>query len=166
MGRNNKDDGQELLLTSGDDTEAVANTKKNPGDAIRQLGVWVSPLGNMEEQSKVLVQRANKWANKIKSSGLTPTEIYIAVTMGVEKSIGYPLPATRLSAGQCGAIYRPIRQTILHAHHTTSKFPNGSSSKKEIIGAPGRVSKARSIKRGVFDKYPLQCNPKTGTIFP
>ena len=52
-------------------------------------------------------------------------EVYIALTMGVEKSIGYPLPATRLSIGQCETIYRPVRRALLHSHHTTSKFPKG-----------------------------------------
>ena len=60
--KQNKNDNQQLRLTSENNDDEQIIKKKNPTEAIRQLGVFGAPLGNMKVQMEVLLDKTKSWA--------------------------------------------------------------------------------------------------------
>ena len=77
----------------------------------------------MEAQVKALVSKTSTWERKIKFSSLSPTEVFISFNSGIQMSVRYVLPVTRMNTQQCNTIDTPMIRGLLHAHSTTSKFP-------------------------------------------
>ena len=119
----NKSKSPELQLTSGPCTELNTIRKVNPRESIRQLGVYVSPLGVMTKQVEVLEQKTSTWARQMRNSSLTPTEVYISFKTGIQMSVRYVVPVTRMSEVQCNRIDTHMITALLHAHNTTRTLP-------------------------------------------
>ena len=121
--KRNKNKSRELKLRSGDDSELHTIKQKDPDEALLQLGVWAAPLGQMKTQTTALVGKTKHWAGRVRSSRLTPTEVDISFRCGIQMSVRYPLPVTRMNEEQCRQVDTPMITALLHAHGTTSRFP-------------------------------------------
>ena len=105
---NNKQTSADLTLTCGDEGEETIIRQKNPSEFLKQLGVQAAPTGCMKEQVKVLKYKADLWSKQVHPSFLTATEVFISYNVGIQKSISYVLPVTRLTPQDCSRIDQPI----------------------------------------------------------
>ena len=77
-------------------------------DAQRTLGVRLAPDGNNEAEVKFLRERAQDWADRVRTGHLPRRLVWESMHSTILKSLQYPLPATTLTESQCRSIMAPL----------------------------------------------------------
>ena len=112
------------------DSQGVLQTlERVPVDeARRTLGVWSAPDGNWDLQTKLMVEKAETWTQRVSTGHLNKYDAWTALTY-LFQSLRYPLAATCLSRTQVGKIMKPILDRGLPAIGVCRKF-----SRKVLYG--------------------------------
>jgi hypothetical protein len=87
--------------------------KLEPWQVERTLGIWLAPDGNMDVQFAWMKEKAESWANKIRSRHLPRHLTWMAWTTTILKTLEYPLPVMTLSRKQCDKITSILANTAL-----------------------------------------------------
>ena len=104
----------------------------NPEEAFRMLGAFVAPNGSTATQVKVLKGLAQKWANKIAQSYLSPHEALVAYVQVLFPALVYPVAVMPLSLKDCDDIVRPAIKTLLEK----MKLP--ANTNRSLLYGPAR----------------------------
>jgi hypothetical protein len=99
--------------TSG--AERVELERLEVDEARETLGVFIAMDGNQEDQTQSLWEKANKWADQVRTGRFSHAEAWFSLQYCIMKSLEYPLMATSLSKEQCNRIMKPIRAAALPA---------------------------------------------------
>jgi Reverse transcriptase (RNA-dependent DNA polymerase) len=84
------------VFIHANDGSNVTLHRHNPNDAVLALGVMFSPTGNMSHQIKYMMDKATNWANVVRSSGLSRSEVWYSLRTMIMKSLEYPLLSTTM----------------------------------------------------------------------
>jgi hypothetical protein len=71
--------------------------------------------GNQTAQTQSLWEKANIWADKVRTGRFSHAKAWFSLQFCLMKSLEYPLMATSLSKAQCDKIMKPIRAAALPA---------------------------------------------------
>jgi hypothetical protein len=74
----------------------------------RTLGVFLAPDGNSERQAQVLLEKAQHWADHVRSRHLSRCYTWQALSTVLMAQLSYPLPVTTLSRTQCAKVDKVI----------------------------------------------------------
>lgn len=72
------------------------------------LGIMFSPAGNNAAQVEAMLAKAEKWANRIKHSGIQRSDVWYSIN-----PLEYPLLATTLTKKEIYHIMSPISEVGL-----------------------------------------------------
>ena len=97
------------------DTNGVQHlvTRCEVSESIKGLGIYFNPLGCWKHQYEDLFGKVETWCNIIRTSSLSPHEVYVGATTGIARTIHYGLPLTSFSKKQCNSIDTAFYGTIL-----------------------------------------------------
>ena len=87
------------------------------------VGVTLAPNGNHLEQTKVLRQKTQRWAQRITKSPIDRDETWIALKDTISKTVEYPLAATTLTQSQLTHIMAPALTAGLPRANIARSFP-------------------------------------------
>jgi hypothetical protein len=82
-------------------------------EARELLGAFIA--GNQTEQTQALWEKANLWADQVRTGQWSQAEVWFSIQYCVMKLLQYLLMATSLSKVQCNRIMKPIQAAVLPA---------------------------------------------------
>jgi hypothetical protein len=100
-------------------------------EAYETLGVFVAPDGHSTAEYAYLTAKANRWADKLRTTTLREQETATALKATILKTLEYPLPALFLTLQECNK----LMSIILTAALPKAKF-NRNFCRKTLYG-PG-----------------------------
>jgi len=106
-----------LYLTAGYSRVQEIIPRLAPTDGFRTLGVYLSPSGTSQLQTKVLRQHADKYKSQLLFSTLTPLEAYCCYMQYIRLRLTYPLACSTLMQQQCHYVQTPALEAILPKLH-------------------------------------------------
>ena len=92
-------------------------------DSRRTLGVRLAPDGNNEAEVKFLRERAQNWADRVRTGHLPRRLVWESMNTTILKSLQYPLPATTLTEEECRWIMAPLLAQGLPASGVVRSIP-------------------------------------------
>ncbi len=101
-------DAEVELRILDDSGQSHTITQLKAGASELALGIMLSPSGNMDDETKYLRDKAVVWADKIRSSHLSPKETWYCLNATILRAIEYALPATTMSWKQLQSVVQPI----------------------------------------------------------
>ena len=90
--------------------------------AHKTLGCWVAADGSQTAQFDVLSTLATAWANKNRTSGLSPKEILMSYYSRLLPQLSYRLVITNFSYKQCDSIMSSVMPVLINAFHIQRHF--------------------------------------------
>jgi hypothetical protein len=99
-------------------------------DAQATLGVALAPSGDTSKQAENMVNSAIQWADAMRSGRISKSEVWLAITSTIWRTLTYPLPAINLTREQCEKIMAPILQYGLPNMGVCRNFP------RDMVFAP------------------------------
>jgi hypothetical protein len=91
--------------------------------AEETLGVWISPNGCTKTQTEKMIEKANLWADHMRTGIITKAETWLALNSTIWRTFSYPLNALNLSKKQCEQIMSPVLNYALPAMGVCRTFP-------------------------------------------
>jgi hypothetical protein len=110
-------------------------TRLEPHQAYETLGVYLAPLGNLEQQFIKMKSAATQWADNLRTGNIGRSEVWIALQSTILRTLMYPFPALRMTKQQLEHIMAPILRYCLPALGICRNFPRQLVfSKLEYMG--------------------------------
>ena len=75
-----------------------------PYQYYRILGVWISPYGYSDKQTKQLREITTAWADRFRSRQIKKADAWFYFQSKVKEPLKYPLVATTMSKSQCQSV--------------------------------------------------------------
>ena len=122
-----------------------ALTRLEHTQSKEMIGVTLAPNGSHSEQTKVLRQKTQRWAQKITQSPIDRDETWVALKDTISKTVEYPLAATTLTQTQLTHIMAPALTAGLPRANISRSIP------RDVVYGP--VSKQGL---GLTDPYVYQ----------
>ena len=98
-------DEPQVTLTSGSDQHLHHNMKRTTVDnASKMLGVYLAPSGDFSSQLRVMKDKADKYALRLRSPRLTPQDIWVFHRKMYEPAMRYSLPALAVDSSELAPI--------------------------------------------------------------
>lgn len=94
-----------------------------PHHAKETLGVWIAPNGNTTTQCKKMIEKAQLWADHMRTGVIRKGETWLALQSTIWWSFCYPLNALNLTKQQCEQIMAPVINYALPAMGVCRNFP-------------------------------------------
>ena len=88
-------------------------TRLQAHDSRLTLGVYQSPPGDESDQVTYLQSKVSDWCDRLQTSHLTHKQVQQAVSITINSTITYSLPATCFNPHQCKLIQSHLRQVAL-----------------------------------------------------
>jgi hypothetical protein len=111
-------------------TRRVILSRHNADVAKETLGVWLAMDGNNREEIVALRQKAEEWADNIRTGFLDRNDAWYALNFTIMKSLEYPMMATTMSKQEWNFILRPILLSGLPKCGVARTFP------REVVHGP------------------------------
>ena len=122
-------------------------------EAKKMLGVYLAPNGDDSHQKKVMVQKAVKFGERIRTGAIQKRNVWLAFTMMAMKSIEYPLQVLSLSEKDYKDIMWPILKDVLPKAGFNRHFPHA------VVYGPASFQGL-----GVHNPYIMQGVTKVATV--
>ncbi|MEM7237027.1 MAG: hypothetical protein AAF501_04290, partial [Pseudomonadota bacterium] len=82
--------------------------------------------GNFARQTQKLAEKAQIFADLMRTGRLSPTEAHIALNSTIMKTLEYPMEAISLTKKQWDGIMKPMRHAILPKMTVQARYPKGA----------------------------------------
>ena len=102
----------------------------SPFEAFRMLGAYVAPDGNSKGQVEILTKIAQKLANHVTKSYLSPDEALTAYVRVLFPALVYPVVVMPLTEDECDRIVQPAIKALL------SKLNMSLSTARALLYGP------------------------------
>jgi hypothetical protein len=102
-----------LRLCTNSSSESTPIKLLNPSDSHKTLGCFRSLTGSEDDQYKILLEKSNDWAAKLRSRYLSRQEAWMVYHNYYLPQVMYSMNTTNFSQVQCDAIQSPVVQAIL-----------------------------------------------------
>jgi hypothetical protein len=103
----------DIALTSGHSSSSTQLPRIEPTSAFKTLGIYISASGCQQKQMEVLRASAQTYCDNLKTSMLSPPEVYLSYALYLRPKLSYPLPCTSLTPAQCQTIQEPALEALL-----------------------------------------------------
>jgi len=113
--------GSLFLHNNGDPKEAK---RLEVSEAAETLGIQKAPNGDSEAEVEYLLQKVQKWADKVTGKKYSKYELWYALQSTIMKTLEYPLPALCLTKAECDRIMAPLLKTALPRCGIQSRIPH------------------------------------------
>lgn len=118
------------LHSSHSDLPPTTISRKQPNEAQRMLGVYLTPNGDFSTQLKLYKGKANTFAARLHSPRLKTSDIRIFHRSIYIPTMHYGLSATVATAQELQHIQSNVIATMLQRMHISSKIPTASYSSR------------------------------------
>ena len=88
--------------------ERVTLTRLEPHEARETLGFFMAMDGSEQEQTTQLRSKTKDFANSLRISPLSRSEVWLAWKTSLERTLVYPMVAATLSKGQWNQVMNPL----------------------------------------------------------
>ena len=120
-----------MLRAKDYDDQEKQVTRLGTEEAYETLGVFLAPTGDHSVEYKHLLNKANQWADRLRTAPLCDYEAAMALKATILKTLEYPLPAIFLSDQECNK----LMSIVLTAALPKARF-NRNSCRRTMYG-PG-----------------------------
>ena len=112
-----------VSLTQGQSTTRYAIRQTSPNESNRMLGVMLNPLGDFTDHLKMLRDKADTFARRLRSPRLTETDISVFHRSIYTPSMRYSLAAVATNEEELSQVQSQISRVILQRLHIRSTIP-------------------------------------------
>ena len=113
-----------VTLTSGSNQHIHHTIKRTTVDtASKMLGVHLAPSGDFSFQLRVMNDKADKYALRLRSPRLTPQDIRVFNRTMYEPAMRYSLPALAVDSSELAPIQSNVLASMLQKLGISSKLP-------------------------------------------
>jgi hypothetical protein len=105
-------------------------TRYEHWEAQETLGVFLAPDGNLSSQFEKMLTKVQQWADEMRTGNISRSEVWLALTTTIWRTLCYSLSAINLSKEQCEKLMSPLLHYALPTLGVCRTFP------RAIIFAP------------------------------
>ena len=113
----------EIAIRKVDSEELETLRRIEPTEAVKTLGVMLNMEGTDKEEVEYLREKAEVWAEHIRTGVITKNDGWYALNTTVMKTLEYPMAAICLSKTDWDHVMAPVLEAGLNAMQFSRNFP-------------------------------------------